>query len=97
MLEPYLRDLGLIFDQFLLISEIEPNKLYVGYVRVVHDSHVLDHGIWFSNIVRIRVTFEDSIQMQIHPVHMRKEILQWTAGKLLLDKRENVYSHSLST
>jgi hypothetical protein len=88
LLEPNLRDIHLEFIDFVLIVAIQPYKAYIGFIQVKHTSE--DSGIWFSEFVKIRVEFTEDITIEFIPVHFRKEILYWSLGTILLDKRDTL-------
>lgn len=93
-LTPYLQELGLIFDRCILISEVERHRDYIGFLQVNHDPNHGHCGIWFSRFVKIHVQFHNDadigIDIRMTPIHMRKAIVEWRSGNILLDNRNEI-------
>jgi hypothetical protein len=90
MLSPTLETLGLYLTRFLLVVELDPMVSYMGYIEVGHCSDdESTYGPWFSNYVRVNVTFAstDDLDISVGPVHFRREIQMWDTGRILLDNR----------
>ena len=87
-MEPHLLDLDLTLKNILCVFAIELYKEYVGFLRVGHLTE--DRGIWFTEFVKVRVRFSEEIRIELTPVHFRKEILTWSKGTILMDKRHSI-------
>lgn len=88
LLEPHLLDLHLRMKDILCVFAIEWYKEYVGFLRVEHLTE--DRGRWFTEFVKVRVRFSEDIDIDMTPVHFRKEILAWSKGIPLMDARNEM-------
>lgn len=88
LLAPSLQDIGLQLRQFLLVVAIVPEYSYVGFLEVAHISaDAASYGQWFSNYVKVHVSFQQDTKVSLKPVHFRREIDLWNTGTILLDNR----------
>jgi hypothetical protein len=88
LLEPHLLDIHLLLKRILCVFAIQFYKEYVGFLQVEHLTD--DHGIWFTEFVKVHVIFSSDVSIEMTPVHVRKEILTWSKGSILMDARDTI-------
>lgn len=91
ILEPHLLNYKMVFDDILFISEIIPFKEYIAFLKIqsLEKSPAL-RGKWFTDWIKMKVYFREDIQLIIEPVHLRKDMLQWKVGTVLVDNRDRI-------